>query len=82
MLYSNTNFLPVQPQQQRQQIIPQTRKKHATTTIPEITIRTIHTIAGTITWERERGERGDKADMIMYDVENVFHHECYDKRFH
>ena len=27
-------------------------------------------------------ERGDKADMIMYDVENVFHHECYNKRFH
>ena len=30
----------------------------------------------------ERGERGDKADMIMYDVENIFHHECYNKRFH
>ena len=49
MLYSNTNFLPLQPQQQRQQIIPQTRKKHATTTTAEITIRTIHTITGTIT---------------------------------
>ena len=48
MLYANTNFLPVQPQQQRQQMM-QTRKKHATTTIPKITIRTIHTITGTIT---------------------------------
>ena len=49
MLYANTNFLPVQPQQQRQQIMPQITKKHATTTTTEIIIRTIHTITGTIT---------------------------------
>ena len=82
MLYANTHFLPVQSQQQRQQMMPQTRKQHPTTTTPGITIRTINTITVTITWERERGERGDKADIIMYDVENVFYHECYNKRFH